>query len=178
MSLRAAIPLGLFALLVALFATFLLRGKDPAEVPSALVGRAVPPFTLPAALENMPGFGDAELKSAQKPVVVNVFASWCVTCAAEHALLKRLAADGVPVFGLNYKDRREDAAAWLAAHGNPYTAVGFDPAGRVAIDWGVYGVPETFVIAPGGTVRHRHAGPLTERDYDAVIRPLLTELQK
>jgi cytochrome c biogenesis protein CcmG, thiol:disulfide interchange protein DsbE len=174
---RALIPLAVFALIVALFAAFLIGGKNPGDIPSALVGKPVPSFALPSALENAPGFDSAELAAARVPVIVNVFASWCVTCGAEHPVFMRLAKEGVPVYGMDYKDSRADVAAWLAARGNPYKAVGFDGDGRAAIDWGVYGVPETFVIAPGGIIRYRHAGPLTEEDYGRIIRPLLTELK-
>lgn len=175
---RAAfIPLAVFALLVALVALPLVRGTDPSAVPSAMIGKTVPAFTLPPALDGAPGFGDGDLKDG--PVLVNFFASWCLTCSAEHKLLSRIAREEkIAVYGVDYKDKKEAVTEWLARHGNPYKAVGFDPDGRTGIDFGVYGVPETYVIAPGGVIVHRFAAPLTEEDYEDILKPRLAELRK
>ncbi|MDB5369690.1 MAG: DsbE family thiol:disulfide interchange protein [Roseomonas sp.] len=157
----------------------MLRGMgtgsyDPHGVPSVLVGRNAPPFTLPPlAASNLEGFSDATLRDLPAPVLVNFWASWCVPCIVEHPQLMRLARDGVPVFGVNYKDKPADAATFLARHGNPFARLGRDEPGRVAIDWGVYGVPETYLLDRRGIVRWRWPGPVTPEVLDQDIRPLL-----
>jgi len=111
--------------------------------------------------------------------VVNFFASWCVPCQAEQPWLARMAEeDGIAVYGVNYKDKPEALAPWLEKHGNPFKAIGADDEGRVAIEWGVYGVPETFLIDRSGIIRLRHVGPVTEADYRALFRPLIAEVMK
>lgn len=167
-------PLLAFALLVALFATPLLRGYDPSALPSALRGKPAPDFVLQAAVSGRPGFSTAELKG--KLSIVNVFASWCVTCAAEQEFLTdKTEKTGLPLYGIAYKDKREDTEAWLERHGNPFTAIGADADGRVAIDWGVYGVPETYLVGPSGVVLARHAGPMTEKVWQKDFALLLRE---
>lgn len=158
-------PVLVFSALAILFLVRLYSG-DPAKVPSALIGRPVPPFTLApleglsAAGQPVPGLSDAALKAG--PVtVVNVWASWCAPCRQEHPVLMDLAKDpSIRVVGINYKDNSENARRFLGQLGNPFAAVGVDPGGRTAIDWGVYGVPETFVVGPDGAIRHKHIGPL------------------
>ena len=158
------LPAFVFAGLALLFVIRLHSG-DPSRVPSALIGRPVPAFAL-TPLEGLmangqpvPGLAAADLKG--RVTVVNVFASWCAPCREEHPLLMDLARDpAIRVVGINYKDNPENARRFLGALGNPFAAVGVDPNGRTAIDWGVYGVPETFVIGPDGTVRHKQIGPL------------------
>lgn len=173
----AFIPLAVFGGLMMLFAMPLLKGADPSQVPSAMIGKAVPAFALAPALENVPGLSDSDLKNG--PVLVNFFSSWCLTCSAEHKLLSRIAREeNIPLYGVDYKDTKENVAAWLGRHGNPYRAVGFDAEGRVAIDWGVYGVPETYVIAPDKTIVWRFAAPLTEEDYESILKPKLAGLRK
>jgi cytochrome c biogenesis protein CcmG/thiol:disulfide interchange protein DsbE len=167
-----ALPLLVFAAVGVYF--YLGLGRDPSAVPSALLDRPVPAFDLPPLLEAKPGLAQSDLGQG-RPALVNVFASWCAPCKAEHPLLMRLAAEGVPVHGINYKDRPEDARRFLAQLGDPYARIGVDRDGRAAIEWGVYGVPETFVVDGAGRIRHRHVGPLTERDLDRVIRPLLKQ---
>jgi cytochrome c biogenesis protein CcmG/thiol:disulfide interchange protein DsbE len=151
-------------------------GRDPAIVPSALIGKPAPKFLLPALLTDRPGLANADLHA--KPVLVNVFASWCVPCRAEHPLLMRLAEQGVELYGINYKDKPEDAQAWLANLGDPYRRIGADREGTVSIDWGVYGVPETFVVDRAGIIRFKQVGPLTTDVIDGTILPLLRKLSK
>jgi cytochrome c biogenesis protein CcmG/thiol:disulfide interchange protein DsbE len=148
---------------------------DPRGVPSALVGRTAPDFTLPA-LEgsDRPALSSADLRGPLPgPILVNFWASWCVPCIVEHPQLMALSRDGVPVLGINYKDRPADALAFLARRGDPYTRLGRDEPGRVAIDWGVYGVPETYLIDRQGIIRWRYAGPVTPEVVAQDLRPLL-----
>jgi cytochrome c biogenesis protein CcmG, thiol:disulfide interchange protein DsbE len=169
-----ALPLLLFCALAGLFLVRLYAG-DPSALPSALIGKPVPTFALPA-LEGLrrdgadvPGFASTDLKGGV--TVVNVWASWCVPCREEHPLLARVAAmPGVRLVGINYKDEPENARRFLGSLGNPFAAVGADTKGRAAIDWGVYGVPESFVIAPDGTIAYKQIGPLTEEALDGPFR--------
>ncbi len=170
------LPALIFAGLAALFLARLFAG-DPSRVPSALIGRPVPAFTL-APLDGLqlggrpvPGLSQADLKG--RVTVVNVWASWCAPCRQEHPLLMDLAKDpAVRVVGINYKDNPENARRFLGALGNPFAAVGVDPNGRAAIDWGVYGVPETFIIGPDGTIRHKQIGPLAPDTMPAFLAAL------
>ena len=152
---------------LALAIVFLIRlySGDPSKVPSALIGRPAPSFALEplaGASQNgqpLPGLASDDLKG--KLTVVNVWASWCAPCRQEHPVLMELAKDSsLRVVGINYKDTPENARRFLGAFGNPFAAVGVDPGGRAAIDWGVYGVPETFVVGPDGTIRYKHIGPI------------------
>lgn len=150
---------------------------DPKVLPSALVGKRVPDFVLPPVKGRTIGLSSSDLSGEVS--LVNVFASWCTACRAEHPLFMQLKAAGVvAVHGLNYKDPPDNAATWLDTLGDPYTRTGADRDGRVAIDWGVYGVPETFVITPDGRVAHKHIGPLTDRDLATTILPLVERLRK
>lgn len=173
-----AVPLVLFLALAALFLVRLFTG-DPARVPSALIGRPVPTFVLPplAGLvrngQAVPGLSDESLRGdASVPVtVVNVWASWCAPCREEHPLLMQLAADPrVKVVGINYKDNPENARRFLGTLGNPFVAVGADTGGRASIDWGVYGVPETFIVSRDGLIRYKHIGPLTPVALQTTIK--------
>jgi cytochrome c biogenesis protein CcmG/thiol:disulfide interchange protein DsbE len=171
------LPIGLFAALAIAFAIGL--GLRPDVIPSPLINQEAPAFTLPP----LPGRADGGLSSADLkgdgPTLVNVFASWCIPCRAEHPHLMRLAREhGVRVVGINYKDKPEDAAAWLAELGDPFGKIGADATGRVAIDWGVYGVPETFVIDKDGRIRFKHVGPLMDYDVTETILPVLRRLEK
>jgi cytochrome c biogenesis protein CcmG/thiol:disulfide interchange protein DsbE len=165
-----AIPLLVFVALAAVFAKGLFSG-DASKVPSALIGKPAPAVTL-APLEGLqrdgqpvPAFGMADLAKG-KATIVNVFASWCAPCRVEHPFLVAMADSAavkqgkVQLVGFNYKDEAENARRFLGALGNPYSAVGADRAGRAAIDWGVYGVPETFLIGPDGRILDKHVGPL------------------
>ena len=160
------LPALIFSALSLLF-LFRLYSGDPSRIPSALIGRPVPSFALEplaglaADGRPLPGLAEADLK-AGLVTVVNVWASWCGPCRQEHPLLMDLAKDpSIRVVGINYKDAPENALRFLGTFGNPYAAVGVDPAGRAAIDWGVYGVPESFIVGPDGTIRHKQIGPLT-----------------
>jgi len=170
----ALIPVAVFACLALLLGLALFWG-DPDEVPSALIGKPVPAFALPPVdgLARVPGLASADL-AAGAPTVVNVWASWCVPCRAEHPLLMQLAARGdVRLVGLNYKDAPDNARRFLGTLGNPFAAIGADRTGRVAIDWGVYGVPETFIVDGAGRIAFKHVGPLAPGDIEAVIVPAL-----
>jgi len=162
-----------FAAVVALLALGL--GRDPRLVPSPLIGRPVPEFDLPPVRGRDLGLASTDLRGEVS--LVNVFASWCVACRDEHPLLMALAEEGtIPVHGLNYKDRPEDAAAWLDALGNPYTRTGADIDGRVGIDWGVYGVPETFLVDARGRIVFKQIGPVTPAVLEKRILPLAREI--
>ena len=151
--------------------------RDPSEIPSALIGKPVPVFDLPPIQGRKLGLASADLHGQVS--LVNVFASWCVACQAEHPLLMQLAADkNLPIHGLNYKDEPADAAQWLDTRGDPYTRTGADRNGRVAIDWGVYGVPETFVVTADGRIAHKHIGALMEQDISETILPLVDRLRR
>jgi cytochrome c biogenesis protein CcmG, thiol:disulfide interchange protein DsbE len=169
---RYLIPLGIFAALVALLAIGL--GKDPRRVPSPFIGKPAPAFDLPQL--QAPDLRLTTDMLNGQPVLLNVWASWCVECRHEHALLMQLATEkNIPIYGLNYKDARADALRWLEDWGNPYMLTGADTDGRVGIDYGVYGVPETFVMDANGVIRHKHIGALTEKVVQEVILPLLAE---
>ena len=170
------LPLAAFAAVAGWFAVGLSR--DPAVLPSALIDRPMPDFALPAlAGMDTPALADETIKG--EVALVNFFASWCVPCRIEHPILMRLAAEKrVAVYGINYKNDAPEAAAWLRTLGNPFRAIGYDREGRVAIEWGVYGVPETFVVDRQGRIRHRQVGPITPRVLDETIAPLLAELTR
>ena len=173
-----ALPLLIFAVLAGLF-WYALQGGDPSRLPSALIGKPVPDFNLPA-IDGLiadgaavPGFAAVDLAQGE-PTIVNVFASWCVECQVEHPLLLALSQEpGIRLYGIDYKDDMSSARRFLGRYGNPYSRVGADPSGRVAIDFGVYGVPETYVITGDGRIAFRHVGPLTEATIRDKILPLL-----
>ncbi|MBM3538270.1 MAG: DsbE family thiol:disulfide interchange protein [Alphaproteobacteria bacterium] len=170
------LPLAAFTAIALWFAIGLTR--DPSRVPSALLDRPVPEFALPA----LAGAGVAALSSGDlrsKVALVNVFASWCVPCRVEHPILMRLAREsGLTLYGISYKDKAEDSARFLRELGNPYAAIGHDESGRVGIEWGVYGVPETFVIDRTGHIRHKHVGPISPKDLQETILPLIASLSR
>jgi len=173
------VPLLLFAVVAGYFLWGLISDRDPARVPSMMVDKPVPAFDLPP-LDGLdrPGLASADLGNGDV-AVVNFFASWCLPCRAEHPLLMALAENnGVRVLGVNFRDRPEDARRWLGEFGNPYRRVGADPRGRTAIDFGVSGVPETFVIDREGHIRHQHIGPLTADDIEREIAPLIEDLSQ
>lgn len=171
---RYLIPLGIFVVLV----IFLARGLqlNPHEVPSPLIGKPAPDFMLPQVKDGSQQFGKKDLLG--KVSLFNVWASWCVACRQEHPLLVELARSGVVnIYGLNYKDTREDALRWLDQFGDPYLVSAFDEQGKVGIDYGVYGVPETYVIDKAGIIRHKIIGPITEESLNKEILPLIRKLQ-
>ncbi len=168
------LPLLVFLGLSVYFAIGL--GKDPSKLPSALIDKPVPQFDLPPLLEGLPGLATADFGG--EVVMVNVFASWCIPCRLEHPLITKLADDGIlPVFGINYKDEKADATAWLKELGNSYTRIGWDLSGRVGIDWGVYGVPETYIIGKQGRIRYKYVGPIYRELLDETLIPIILELQ-
>ncbi len=155
---RFAIPLFVFLLLVVLLWAGL--GKDPSMVPSPLIGKPMPAFDLPRLDDPTQRLTDQDLRG--RVSLLNVWATWCVGCRQEHATLLAIAQTGAaPIYGLNWKDDRLQARAWLERLGNPYVATGVDADGRVAIDWGVYGAPETFLIGADGRVIYKHIAPLS-----------------
>lgn len=164
------IPCAVLLGLVLLFGISL--GRDPTLVPSPLIGQAAPDFSLPRLLEDNAGFSLQEIEEG--PWLLNVWASWCQGCVVEHEFLLALGRAGVPLYGLNWKDTPDDARRWLTIRGNPYRAIGVDADGRVGIDWGVYGAPETFLIDAEGVVRHRHVGPLDGKVFEEIFVPVLT----
>lgn len=166
-------PLILFGALVGVFFFQLMSGRDTSELPSALIGKPAPAFDLPA-LDGLktegiavPGFRTQDLRG--KVSLVNIFASWCAPCRAEHPVLMKLAENkGLTLHGINYKDKGENALRFLGALGNPYARVGVDRKGRSAIDWGFYGIPETLLVGPDGIVRHKIVGPIDAAKFQAL----------
>lgn len=172
--LAAYIPLAVFAAMAVVLGIGLT--KDPRLVPSPLIGKPVPQFSLPPVKGLALGLATSDLKG--QVALVNVFASWCVACREEHPVLLALAKKGiVPIQGLDYKDKPADARAWLDQLGDPYTRTGADISGRVGIDWGVYGVPETFVVDRNGVIAYKHIGPITPKVLEDTILPLVRKLQ-
>ena len=175
MNKKLLIPLVVFVALVGFLMVGLFR--DPREVPSPLIDKPAPAFTLAQLHEPGKTLGTADLKG--QVWLLNVWASWCVSCREEHPLLVELSKTKiVPIFGLNYKDEPTAGKGWLTQLGNPYDASVMDRDGRVGIDWGVYGVPETFVIDKKGTIRYKQIGPVTAEALEKKILPLVRELQK
>ena len=165
--------LGVFAALVLLLAIGLRL--NPREVPSPLIGKAAPPFDLP--LLQQPDKRFSEKQMLGRVWILNVWASWCPPCLVEHPVVTRVAAAGIaPVIGLNYKDAREEALPWLERNGNPYQLIVFDRDGRIGIDYGVYGVPETYVIDRQGVIRFKHIGPLSAEVVQQKVEPLVKQL--
>ena len=168
------VPLAVFATIAVLLAFGLTL--NPREIPSPLIGKPVPQFELPPVQGRTLGLQTSDLEGEVS--IVNVFASWCVACKEEHPVFMQMQRERlVPIHGLNYKDRPEDAQKWLDDMGDPYTRTGADIDGRVAIDWGVYGVPETFVIDREGRIAYKHIGPLTPKLLDETLRPLIARLR-
>jgi cytochrome c biogenesis protein CcmG, thiol:disulfide interchange protein DsbE len=175
MKARYLIPLAMFVVLVAFLAVGLTR--DPHEVPSPLVNKAAPAFDVAQLAAPQERFSPKNLQG--RVWMLNVWASWCVACRVEHPLLVEFSrTQNVPLIGLDYKDTRADALKFLARHGNPYQLSAFDLDGRVGIDYGVYGVPETFVIDKNGVIRHKQIGPVTAEALRDTILPLIAKLEK
>ena len=169
-----ALPLIIFAFIAVAFAIGLTL--NPREIPTVLIGKGVPEFDLPPVKGRELGLSSKDLKGQVS--LVNVFASWCVECKAEHPILMDLARQGpVPIHGLNYKDKPDDAQAWLDDLGDPYTRTGADIKGRVAIDWGVYGVPETFIVDRQGRIAYKHIGAMNAAVVRDKILPMVAKLR-
>ncbi len=173
---RAAVflvPLAVLVALVGLFAATIQRDSD--YIPSALINEPAPATDLPPVTGlGMAGFGRDDITGGVS--VVNVFASWCVPCRDEHPLLMRLAGrDDINLYGINQKDAPENARAFLENLGNPYDRIGADRNGRASIEWGVYGVPETFVVNPDGIITYKHTGPLTEKSFETSLLPAIAD---
>jgi len=168
------VPLVLFLVLVGYFVLALRPDRDPSELPSAMIDKPAPGFDL-AALD-----GGARLATATfagQVALLNFFASWCVPCRVEHPLLMRMTAEEkIPLYGIDYKDRPEDAKRFLAQLGDPFKRVGLDADGRLGIDFGVYGVPETYVVDKSGRIRYRQVGPLTSETLEGTILPMIKKL--
>ncbi|MBU3622947.1 DsbE family thiol:disulfide interchange protein [Polynucleobacter sp. AP-Latsch-80-C2] len=175
MKAKFLIPLVIFIILVVFLAIGLNR--DPHEVPSPLINKPAPAFEIAQLEQPNKIFSPASMKG--QVWILNVWASWCVACREEHPVLVELAKSQIaPVIGLDYKDKREDALAMLSRQGNPYTLSAFDGNGRVGIDYGVYGVPETYIIDKAGVIRFKHIGPITTELLSQKIYPLVSELKK
>src|SRR3990167_9087640 len=169
------IPLLVFLVMAVFFAIGLTM--NPRDIPSPLIGKPVPEFSLPPVKGGTLGLASADLRGEVS--IVNVFASWCVACREEHPILMGIKEKGiVPLHGINYKDKPDDARAWLDEMGDPYTRIGADISGRVAIDWGVYGVPETFVIDRDGRIAYKHIGAVTPEVLRDKLMPLIRKLQQ
>ena len=171
---RFMLPLVAFLILAAFL--YVGLGLNPREVPSPLIGKPAPAFTLPQLHEPDKQFSTQDMKG--KVWLLNVWASWCVSCREEHPVLVDLARQNiVPVYGLDYKDKREDGEAWVARGGDPYVLSISDTEGRVGIDYGVYGVPETYLIDKQGIIQYKEIGPITQQKLKDKILPLVAQLQ-
>jgi len=176
----ALIPLVVFGGIAATAAKMLydqdFHGKDISEIPSALLGTKAPSLNLaPLEGSNLPALTDDAVKG--KLTLVNVFASWCIPCRQEHPILKQLAADGrLNIVAINYKDKSENALQFLNELGNPFSAIGIDPNGKAAIDWGVYGVPESYLVAPDGTIIYKRVGPFDEISMKEGLFPAMEKV--
>ena len=176
-------PLTVFALLVFVLGLYLWQvgsgKKYISQLPSTMIDKPVPEFVLPPiALTDINTLGLKTSDLLGKVSLVNIWASWCLPCRIEHPVLMALAKEGVTIYGINYRDKPYDALNFLKTLGNPYKRIGADSNGRVAIEWGVYGYPETFVVDATGQIRYRHVGPINSGQLDAVIRPLLNGMSK
>lgn len=171
---RFAMPLVVVVALLGLLLVGLFL--NPREVPSPFIGKAAPAFSIPRLEDPARTLSRDDLTG--QVTLLNVWATWCVGCRQEHPLLVEIARSGeVPIVGLNYKDQANDARAWLDRLGNPYVTNGFDPDGRVGLDYGVYGLPETFVIDRDGVIVHKHIGAVTPDAWENEIRPLIAKLR-
>ncbi|GAB4346070.1 MAG: DsbE family thiol:disulfide interchange protein [Gammaproteobacteria bacterium] len=180
MKAKQVVPLAVFVVLFGLFGVALLKMQsgeyNPREIPSVLIDKPAPPFTLSALSD--PGKTVTVADLSKEVSLFNVWASWCVACRQEHPVLNAIAQQGtVPIYGLNYKDTRPAAQEWLARLGNPYVESAFDEKGRVGIDWGVYGVPETFIVDKRGMIRYKHIGPVSAEDWEKKLLPMIEKLK-
>ncbi|QIW15124.1 thiol:disulfide interchange protein [Pasteurellaceae bacterium RH1A] len=178
MNKKLLIPLGLFLVLIVAFTVQLQRnagGEDPKKLESALVGKIVPSFKL-ESVQDPAKFVDESVLKTGKPRLLNVWATWCPTCYAEHKYLTELAAQGIEIVGVDYKDDRQKAIRWLADYGDPYQAIVFDPKGSLGLDLGVYGAPETFILDGQGKIYYRHAGDVNDEVWHKTLKPIYDKL--
>ena len=167
------VPIALFAVVVLTFAIGLNR--DPSKLPSVLIGKPLPAFSLPAVRPHDGGLSSKQFRG--EPRLLNVFASWCVSCRIEHPVLLQLKREGIPIDGLDWEDDAAAGARYLAANGDPYARVGNDRSGRTGIDLGITGVPETFIVDATGKVRYKHIGPIAPEDWSNTLKPLMDRLR-
>lgn len=173
------LPLILFLALSVTFMIQLTRnsqGDDPKRLESALIGKSIPAFSLESLIDEKQHINENIVK-AGKPRLLNVWATWCPTCYAEHGYLTQLAKQGIEIVGIDYKDERQKAIKFLANYGNPYKAIIFDPKGSLGLDLGVYGAPETFIIDGNGIIHYRHAGDVNEQVWNQVLKPIYEKLK-
>ncbi|MFC3025527.1 DsbE family thiol:disulfide interchange protein [Vibrio zhugei] len=173
------LPLIIFLVLVGIFAGQLFdnaNGDEPTKLESVLVGKSVPEFTLPDLFDPQKHYDQRLFTQQHAPVLLNVWATWCPTCKAEHQFLNTLANQGVTIIGLNYKDDRQTAVTWLGEHGDPYLLSILDKHGSLGLDLGVYGAPETFILDRHGVIRHRHVGEVNAQNWQAELKPVYDKL--
>ena len=169
------VPLAIFAVTLVYFGMGLRQ--DPSAIPSQMIDRPLPAFDLAGIADGDPGLSDTDLLGQVS--LLNVFGSWCPPCAIEHPMLMQISRSGrVPIYGVDWRDEPGAGAAWLARHGNPYSRVGDDAQGRLAIDLGITGAPETFLVDADGRVRHRHVGIITEDVWRNTLLPMIEELER
>jgi cytochrome c biogenesis protein CcmG/thiol:disulfide interchange protein DsbE len=171
--LLALLPIGVFAALLVVFT--LALDRDPSKIPSVLIDKPLPAFRLPGIEADIAGLSSTDFRG--RPMLLNVFGSWCTSCLAEHGTLMALKEQGVIITGIDWRDAALDGAKWLGANGNPYARVGSDPSGRTGIDLGVTGAPETFVIDAKGRVRYKFIGPIDADAWTNTLEPLLQKLR-
>lgn len=169
----ALIPAALFAGLIVVF--YFALHRDPSKIPSVLIDKPLPAFNLPAVNSGAAGLRSTDIHGT--PSLLNVFGSWCTSCTLEHPMLMELQHEGIVIYGIDWRDKAVDGARWLEDNGNPYTRVGNDRLGRVGIDLGVTGAPETFIIDAKGRVRYKFIGPIGPDDWTQTIAPLLRKLR-
>ncbi len=170
---RYLVPAAIFGILLVVF--FVGLRLNPSEVPSPLIGKPAPEFQLETLADPEAKFATADMQG--QPALLNVWATWCAGCRVEHDMLMQLSKSGnVPIYGLNYRDERGPALQWLQALGDPYVTVGYDPEGVASLDWGVYGAPETFLLAPDGTVVYKHLGPLDPGSWETEFMPRIRDM--
>lgn len=167
------LPVAMFAAVVLTFAIGLNR--NPSQLPSVLIGKPLPAFSLPAVRPHDGGLSSKQFRG--EPRLLNVFASWCVSCRVEHPVLLQLKREGVPIDGLDWEDDAAAGARYLAVNGDPYARVGNDRSGRTGIDLGITGVPETFIVDGAGEVRYKHIGPIAPEDWNNTLKPLMNRLR-
>ena len=165
------IPSIIFFIIVAIFFYFLIEERNPSEIPSALIKKEVPIFETSSLLNKKSFLSAKEFNN--EVILVNFFASWCVPCRVEHTFMQSLSNEGIKIIGINYKDDPQQAIKWLEELGNPYSNVAIDSNGRIAIDWGVYGIPETFIVNNYGKIVYKHVGPITVRDLKKINQILV-----